>query len=157
MKEFISDSLKTILAFGPRAVGTPAEKACADFLVETFRKQNLTVVREEIVVSKFPLCLMSKGSPIISLITLIFVGWLFFSHPAVSFLLLLLPPGLLIVTSRNIFTYFSKIFNLGTPLSTCNIIARPGPPNPAVPTLVLVAHYDTKSLSQPSKQRSCVF
>ncbi len=153
MKEFISDSLKAILSFGPRAVGTPAEKACAEFLAETFQKQNLNVVRQEITASKFTLFLAGKIFPAVSLVTLCTVGCFFFHRPAVSFILLLLPPGLLVIISRNIFTRFTKIFDLGKPHATCNIIARTGPGNPAAPTLVFVAHYDTKSLSQPSKQR----
>jgi hypothetical protein len=156
MPDFIAETLKTILAFGTRAVGSPAEKACAEYLAGVFQKQNLTVSREEFHASAFPLFLMNKILPAISLLVLALVAGVFFQHPGLCILLLLAPPAMLFGTSQNAFTRFAKIFDLGSGSTTCNILARTEPSlaiNPNAPTIIISAHYDTKSHSQPSVSR----
>jgi hypothetical protein len=138
----VSDNLRTLLSFGPRAIGSAGERAAAKFIAETFRRSGLDVAREDFFASFFPLILSSKIIASLAMVILLLVGKLFYSNPLTAVMLLLILLVQVPLISWAVFG--SRIMQWGRTYPTCNVVGRT-PVAKGKPTVILVAHYDSKS------------
>ena len=139
----VENVLRTILSFGPRALGSMAERQTADFIEHYFQKAGLEVRRQNFSASFFPLVVAGKIITGLTLVILILAGFLFANHPLAVLVLL----GLLLVQVPLVMLAVSgsKLSRIGRKFETCNLMGRTPDPDKDLPTILLVAHYDTKS------------
>ncbi|MFA5865607.1 MAG: M28 family peptidase [Phycisphaerae bacterium] len=143
----IEETMRQILSFGPRAVGSNGEKLTADFLADQFRQANLKVLRQEFLASRFPLFFLGKVIPLISIGVLLTAASIYLDHPVIAAVLLLL-----FLAQATLISFLSSLPafpDWGKKLKSANIIGRTHPVNDQNPTLILVAHYDSKSQTLP--------
>lgn len=143
----VEEILRKIVSFGPRATGTPADRAAAEFLAAEFRRLNLAVSRQDFSASRLPQIIAGKVMPVLSMAVLIAAGLAFFSHPVLA--VVLLAALLAQVPLVSLVGFKIGLHRRAAKVPTCNIIAEAGPFDPARPTLILAAHYDTKSQPVP--------
>jgi len=148
----LETTIRNILSFGPRAVGSAAEKMTADFLADRFRQLNLNVIRQPFSTSMLPLTFVGKFLPIVSMIVLYVVSQTFFAHPRLTILLLWVPLAMMWLCLRFGARLFDRLMKKSN-LTTENIIGELPAESPDAPTLIVIAHYDSKSQSQPMAPR----
>jgi len=145
----IDEFVRTILSFGPRAVGTPAERATAHYIAGQFARMGLSVSRQEFLASPVPLAVVTRVLPVISIVVLGLVSQIFFSHPLAAMILLLIPPGLMSLGMRMGFGVLKRWIAARHLLTTENIVGQTSSAGADGPTLILMGHYDSKSQTQP--------
>lgn len=151
----VEDILRTIVSFGPRAVGSSAEGLAAEFIAQYLQRAGLEVQRQTFQASFFPLVVAGKSITGLTLVILVLSGFLFTNHPWVVLILL----GLLLVQVPMVMLAVSgsKLSKIGQKYETCNLIGRTPNPRKELPTIILVAHYDTKSQSLNMAWRVILF
>jgi hypothetical protein len=140
-----SEYLRSILAFGPRIIGSEGNRASAAFIGKVFEEAGLEVHNENYSAGFFPLILSSKIIALIAVIILLLIAPLFYSYPITVLMLLLIL--LVQVPLISWVAFGSQITRQGQTYPTCNVIGRTQNVDPAKPTIVFVAHYDSKSQS----------
>jgi len=155
-REILEEVVDVVLSFGPRAAGSPGEVQTADYVVKEFEKAGLRVDRQVFPISNIPLIVLSKLLPALSVAVLGLVLWQFSSRPVLALILLAAPLALMGLMLWKGFGVF-RLFELWPTGTAANLIGRSDGEDPAKPTVVLVAHYDTKSQTQTLALRSlCV-
>jgi hypothetical protein len=143
----IEETIRKILSFGPRAVGSDAEKQIADFLADQFRQANLKVLRQEFLTSHFPLFFLGKVIPLISIGVLLIAAIIYLTYPVIAAVLLLI-----LLSQIPLISFLGSLSafpDCGKKLKSSNIIGQTHPINDQNPTVILVAHYDSKSQTLP--------
>jgi acetylornithine deacetylase/succinyl-diaminopimelate desuccinylase-like protein len=151
----IENILRTIVSFGPRAIGSEAERKSADFIEKHFQQAGIEVERQNFTASFFPLIVAGKIITGLTLVILILSAVLYTSHPLITLILL----GLLLVQVPLVMFAVagSRLSKIGQRFPTCNLIGRVSGEKKELPTILLVAHYDSKSQSLNMAWRVILF
>ncbi len=138
----ISEYLDAILSFGPRAIGSPGERATAEYIAQKMAELGLKVDRQEFLASFFPLFLASRMMATISIVFLLIIGKIFYQLPIIVPMLLIIL--LIQVPIISLAIFGTRFLTFGRGVRTKNIIGRLFCSQDK-PTIVVVAHYDSKS------------
>ncbi len=141
----------------PRGVGSAGETAAREYIVRHFRDLGLHVVREPFHFTKFPAEVLPRLVCAIFTPIVFMVPWLGERFPIGMCILCL---GSLAVAMG--FTrwqpWLEKLYDVGKKCRSENVIATNDvPPTTGAPTLIFVAHYDSKSQVLPIAVRAVAY
>ena len=146
----------TQLAF-PRLVGSAGEAKAQDYIVQQFSELGLDVTREPFSFTKFPAEVLPRLLCGLFVPVVLSVPWLGerFPIPVCFTCLLSLSVALLFTQWQK---RFEGLYNVGRKYYSENIVATNGrKPNDKTPTLLFVAHYDSKSQVLPIAVRAVAY
>ena len=144
------------LAF-PRLVGSTGETKAQDYIVQQFSELGLDVARESFSFSKFPAEVLPRLLCGLFVPVVLSVPWLGerFLIPVCLACLFSLAVALLCTQWQK---RFEGLYNVGRKYYSENIVATNGrKPNDNTPTLLFVAHYDSKSQVLPIAVRAIAY
>jgi len=155
-RQYVDNCLQRILACGPRGAGSAGGRRSADLIADLFGGAGLTVTREEFAVPLLPLILVARIVPLVGTLAMVAAGMMYVEHPAVS--AVIMAAGLaLIYGAIRWYRFAGKVFPVGRRVACANIVGRSEPVLGDRDTLILVAHYDSKSETVPLAVRVVTF
>ena len=146
----------TQLAF-PRLVGSAGEAKARDYIVQQFSELGLDVTRESFSFTKFPAEVLPRLLCGIFVPVVLSVPWFGerFPIPICLVCLLSLSVALLFTQWQK---RFEGLYDVGRSYRSENIVATNGrKPNDNTPTVLFVAHYDSKSQVLPIAVRAVAY
>ena len=141
----------------PRLVGSLGEAKAQDYIVQQFTALGLDVSRESFSFTKFPAEVLPRLLCGLFVPVVLSVPWLGegFPIPVCLACLLSLSVALLFTQWQR---RFEGLYNVGRKYESENIVATNGrKPNDNTPTLLFVAHYDSKSQVLPIAVRAVAY
>ena len=142
------------LAF-PRRTGSPGEQKAARYIAAEFRALGLAVEEQPFQFSAFPLTIALRLALLCVGGLVLLSAWIFPHAPGLS-LLPLLGVGFLTLAGSRWNRLTERLYDGPGAGTSRNVIARRMEPG-ATPHLIFLAHYDSKSQSQPLVWRLSLF
>jgi len=145
------EHVRRLADIGGRLAGTPGEKQAAQYILRQFRQLGLEAVLEPVRASKLPVFVMGRLAPLLGAALIVLAYQLLHARPMLSvavYLVLLGGSGLLVRWPD----LARRLLYKGRAIDSANVVARlrnDGQASRTGPTVVLMAHYDSKSQPVP--------
>jgi len=146
--QLVEDYLRRIVSCGPRGLGSRGGSDAGEMIAGIFRDAGLEVDRQEFSVSRWAVIVGGRLIPLVAGILLVIAGVSFSRVPVLS---TVIPAGLLggIILVGRWPGLGSRLLGMGRQIASFNVIGRSHRQLQDRPTLVFMAHYDSKSQSLP--------
>lgn len=140
----LRETLEAIVSFGPRGPGTPAESRAAAWVAERLRAEGLEVAEEPFEASWWPFRLAATAVPLVGAVLVAAATAAFPTRPGLCLALVAIVLLLAGATARG-GRALRFLFDAGRRVASVNVVARSRDRDDRRPTVLLVAHHDTKS------------
>jgi hypothetical protein len=140
--------LDRIVACGPRAVGSEGERRCAALLAHLLGCHDLEVRVQPFGVSRWPLRVATYLMPVLAAACMLAAALFLPDRPVLSTVILAAMVAAVIASTR-LHRFGDRLFDMGRQVRSANIVARTRRWSAERPSLLFMAHYDSKSQPTP--------